>query len=85
MPDGCRIHGISANEVDQRWFDVDAVISDALVGLEGCELEAEESAQWSVVGMCHCCMGPCRDLVYALCSICVGGDGCDACARVEHE
>ena len=36
MPDGCREHGISAEEVDQRWFNADAVIREALVGLEGC-------------------------------------------------
>jgi hypothetical protein len=57
----------------------------ALADMDGCELEADESAQWSVIGMCHCCYGPCRDLVYALCSLCVGGDGCDVCGTVEHE
>ena len=85
MADGCRHHGISAEDVERRWGRISELVAGAVEGLDECEAQAEEAAQWSVVGMCHCCFGPCRDLVYALCSLCVGGDGCDACARVEHE
>jgi len=79
MADGCRLHAVSEEAVEERWEAVNRIIDAALDGLEGDEREAEDAAQLSAVVVCHCCNGPGRDKVAVLCSACAGGDGCGVC------
>lgn len=83
MPDGCNNHAITEARVVERWDVLIGRVDQALKGLKGQERYDEEAAQMSGVTVCHCCLGPTRNLDRVLCSSCVGGDGCDACVRTQ--
>lgn len=81
MPDGCRLHGVNEDEVVLRWVATHQLIMGVVEQVpDSADRKDEERAQWENVTMCHCCYGPARGQG-ALCSKCLGGDGCEVCLR----
>ena len=52
MPDGCNRHGIAGDSVPTRWAGAEKLIEAAP--------EDDRDAQWKVIGVCICCLGPCK-------------------------
>ena len=63
--DGCDLHSVTTNDVDARWWRLEAIIAATP--------DDDHDAQWSVVTMCPCCCGPAR-VEALLCSRCEGAD-----------
>lgn len=50
--EGCEAHAVSATATARRWETVESLVAATPAD--------DHAAQWSAVGMCGCCCGPCK-------------------------